>query len=1386
MADIYVRAPNGEVVVIDDSQQQAALDQGYAPVDEAVQQQAQQAEISAAGEQGAVTQGLLTAPEGYESEAAKEKLFSAATFGMLPGLDSPAARARGLRFQAEHPGEAFAYEVAGQLPLAVATGAAGEAVVAGRAAAGLGRAAMAGVRAADFAAQAAVGGAQTEAEQTRLAGDDFSWTDAAVAGVAGEALGRGAGWAVSRAVGGAKNLVRRAEREAISDDVDDALSKGGWLNDYRVAHHAEQYQNELADLAARDLDNLETNFAEVSRQDRKRARVVKLVEDQPETQNALRVEAHAGLTRLRDAVSDKLVDAPSPAARSLLKQIDERIADLEDPARTGRRLWRTLDENRQALQEFQQDLHQAYENNPGSAWLSRDGLSAVDAAEKSTREALLREDAWGKAAADAQRAYNTPFNEKYFPTQKTVKGKLMFSPYKDARGFDVFQGDPAKVRAFFSRDVGDVDGARLAEQFRDYLDGVEAIARAGEADAPAAARETLESVRRLRKAAANAEYVSQAVRRTGERGKVVELGAELGGAAAATAAAGPFAGAAAFGALRGARSGDWLFRAARRMGWDASEAKSMAKLLERDALPAARGANRSVESMLDDLVERGPTDGPPSAPPSGGGGGAPPGGLGPSGAPAEPLDVGIFSEAPRATAADQLGAPESLPPEAGPSTKPTRFVGEREVGRGQVEALETDPLREAGAAGRREAPRLEALRAELEQSMRRDLESIRAAEPDLADDLEQNFDELVDDEVALASERAERATAPTEAPPGAPSLDEVDQFYAGRTPSPEAEALAGGRAELDARIAQLEAREGTLPPELDDLYRRRNELALQEEASRAAEREAETVGNPEHVEQTKDLVDAAAEQGFQVRDGIRTAEAMAEVFKPGKVPTPEQWKNLAPVHLLEQLGDLREARIVPMGGTEFSWMADGQTSIVEPHIRWDGTADEGGYPEQAWSIARTFSRNDAGLLEVHHDHFNIRGDLQGTGVGAKALKSMMEEYRKIGVNVVSVDSVEVGKYFWPSIGFDLPKSEAYRFTRAKEAYVNYVQRKGLQTAEEAQKALARVTSMPSLAQAEFGKEFLLNVDGPWNFGLRLVLKDENPLYHLMRGRLDIAAGVVAAMGAGALEGAREGASPDGEAAAQASAAPLAGFAAAAALFKQGRGRLVRSVAKALFAAAPEATLKTVARLAYSRAQVAARQEEFQSWQANPQELVDRVAEGLRDAPPEAFAKTAQGVFAAAGFLREKLPQSAKPSPVGLSGAPVSAEAAAKYARYEQAALHPKDALREAAQVGYLSPELLETLQELYPDLLAEVRVEAYQAIRDTPHPTIQARTTYARLFDGDGALADPAFSQTAVQMVNLAYEQQAQPKPPAGGAGPRPGVSQTAAAVAAPTPWRTG
>jgi hypothetical protein len=705
MADLTVRGPDGAIYTVPEAEYQTALDAGYTNVAQAEAEGARDRKIAEVGDDAAVTQGLLEASPDYDPHTAfAQKVGSGLTFGLAPGLNTPLARATGRRYQEEHPLAAMGGEALGQLPYALAGGAAGAAASAAVGGGALGLAADVGIN-------AAVGGTQVEAEETRLSGEDFSYTDAAVAGLAGEVLGRGAAWGASKALGGARNLMARGERDLVAQDAERSLSKGGWVGDYRVAAHAEKYQNQLAELASRDLDTLEENFAEVSRQDRKRSRITRAVQDNPEAQDAIRVEAHQNLATLREALTDELGDATGPG-KKLLKQLDDRLTALDD-GRTGKKLWRTLDENRQALQEYRQDLYQSYESNPGSAWLSRDGLKAIDAAEKTTREALLREDAWGAEAAQMQREYNTPFHEQYFPAAKTVRGQLMDVPYKNAEGFPVYRGDPGKVRRFLTRAADDVDSHRLGEQFSSYLDGVEAIAHAGERDTPAAARATLESVRRLRKAVSNAAQITEAATRSAGRRAIVEAGADVAAGIAGAATFG-VPGAVGFaGASRGVRVGHWLSRAAERLGWGAGEPLDMARLLEKDALPEAPAGAK--DALLDDVLDAEPSVPPPSGPSTPP---APPGrGPGPGPTPSMLADAQRGSWAPsevpgsgvRATAAEALDEPLAAPESLAPRDRPTARVGEREVHRNQLPAMELEPLRETALARRRDEARVQAL-----------------------------------------------------------------------------------------------------------------------------------------------------------------------------------------------------------------------------------------------------------------------------------------------------------------------------------------------------------------------------------------------------------------------------------------------------------------------------------------------------------------------------------------------------------------------------------------------------------------------------------------------------------------------------------------------------
>jgi hypothetical protein len=1301
MADLTVRGPDGAIYTVPEAEYQTALDAGYTNVAQAEAEGARDRKIAEVGDDAAVTQGLLEASPDYDPHTAfAQKVGSGLTFGLAPGLNTPLARATGRRYQEEHPLAAMGGEALGQLPYALAGGAAGAAASAAVGGGALGLAADVGIN-------AAVGGTQVEAEETRLSGEDFSYTDAAVAGLAGEVLGRGAAWGASKALGGARNLMARGERDLVAQDAERSLSKGGWVGDYRVAAHAEKYQNQLAELASRDLDTLEENFAEVSRQDRKRSRITRAVQDNPEAQDAIRVEAHQNLATLREALTDELGDATGPG-KKLLKQLDDRLAALDD-GRTGKKLWRTLDENRQALQEYRQDLYQSYESNPGSAWLSRDGLKAIDAAEKTTREALLREDAWGAEAAQMQREYNTPFHEKYFPAAKTVRGQLMDVPFKNAEGFPVYRGDPGKVRRFLTRAADDVDSHRLGEQFSSYLDGVEAIARAGERDTPAAARATLESVRRLRKAVSNAAQITEAATRSASRKALVEAGADVAAGVAGAATFG-VPGAVGFaGASRGVRVGHWLSRAAERLGWGAGEPLDMARLLEKDALPEAPAGAK--DALLDDVLDAPPPSAGPSTPPSppGGRGGPTPSMLADaqrgSWAPSEVPGSGV-----RATAAEGLDEPLEAPASLAPRDRPTTPVGEREVHRNQLPAMELEPLRETTAARRRDEARVKALTEGEFRDVVQQLRAVDAKTPtgeSMADALSGRLSDLQKLGLVVAGVGAAAAVA-DDSPEGAAAAGVVGLgLLAGKNPF----------GTKTFRAQQLEKNLGSSRL-LGAQFKAAGE-AGQQEATALVKRAIEELPPPPPPRKSPDLMAWADRHTIGLGDSP---------FDDMVNKSRKALNNL----------DTDERRVLT------DWVAGSKHVHSQQRTGLKLHEDDVDSSVFESAVEKLTVLNPTKYGDLHRFM-----DLEDTGLADLLTKDDF------------VAGAHLSAGYIPDQNFG---PHELRFTKLDSAGALI----GLNPAESEM-------LVPKDARFRVTGRYANPETGNFTFTL-----EEVPATRAAEG-LDVGYLTPAAVGLGAA-GAASAASDEsgGDGAAGAALAPLALFGHRASLFKAMRGRVVADVAKRLFSATAQPAARVAARLVYNRAQLKARQDEFQSWQENPQELVDRVAEGFRDVPPEHSGTVAGGVFRTATFLKERLPSAARTSAISLRQIPVSTEALAKFARYEQAALRPREALQEGASSGHLSAELMETLGELYPDLLAELRVGAIQQVRENgPPTTVQSKLSYARLFDGRGDLADPAFSANVASMTAYAYEQ-AVPTKPGGGPTSSGATSHVAAASAYP------
>jgi hypothetical protein len=1417
MADITVRAPDGSIVEVPEDQYQTALNAGYQNVSAEEAQAAREQYAAGLTDTEALRQGVIEAEPGYSvAQAAAQKTLSAATFGQYPGLDRPEEVAVGQRFAAEHPVAAFGAELVGQLPLAVGLGAAGAAAAGGVAGAGL--AARAGVAAADFGVQAAVGGAQTEAELARLELRDFNPTNAAVVGVFGEALGRSAAYGFSKGLGFSRNLLARGEQRAVAQDSADSLGRGGLLNDFRVAAHAETYQNELSKLAADDLDRLEDAFAEVGRQDRKRLRVARLIEDLPEPQAGVRVELVGAYQKLYDGLLAEVGEGGAPApARRLLDQLRGRIDALSGgDAPVGRKLWRQLDENRQALQEYAGDLHTSYENAPGSAWLSRDGLRLLDDATRQTREALLREDAWGAAAAREQAAYNVPFTEKFFPNDKTVKGKLFFQSGNNERGFPKFRGDPGRVRQLFRRAADDVDATRLDEQFGDWLDGVEAIARAGERDVPAAASEALEAIRRLRKARSHAQFVQSVSERVSRRADAAEVIIGAGAGLALAGPAGAVFGGAAGQAARGLRLANWLARAARRVGW-AGSPQSMADLLGRGALPARQGPNVPTQ-LTDDVLD--------SAPPTPGGRTPPPGGPGaPPAAPAAPGGPGVPTAPAGPPGGAQAVADDVMDPEAAWRDLPGAQAAP--TGPGLSAAELDEALRQLRATGDPEAAELAA---------KLDTPAARA--------------ELTG--AGLLSDGLETPSANEQA-----VMDLLQAAPRGVSPEALGAKLGVTRAELAEAVAKLEKRGAVA---VDEAGRVRladaaDPVAELREAAPALAKQVEehVAAVPEGAAKAKQWWDQLVEEPApqpaapfktDLFEDVPSAERRAERARMVGTP-PSHRPDVTPPHpyLAEPLGGQggitaggffrgadgqlryvkfadRDHQLNEMANTEMyrdfgiesirfervelprdavaKWDIQGQVGKIlkqelnRPHDpvaiasvkvdgdQWKPVGDVPRQLRQDPKLVKEYLRGVPADLVI--GNWDIAGNPGNVLVNVKTLQVMRLDAGEAGLNS-----------FMPMRG--LVRSEWENFSNAltrpghKERPDSLL--RGVPAAEAKQVLLEEFEKIEKVFDGAGGVRAYFEQKFPHVKPAKVHAHADQVAQNLVIAKQNAAALAVMALAVGdaVFGGAADDAGEPATAAA-APGAPGAGFAAAAGLFTRARTKLVANVARKLFSTLAEPTLRTTARLVYSREQLQARSAEIQSWTQDPNQLVARVAEGLRDAPPEVFASTSAAMFRTASFLRDRLPQAGRPAPVAAPRAatPVSADAAAKYARYEQAALEPGEALREAAETRYLTPELMETLEELYPDLLAELRVAAYQAIQDGGGvSSVQAKTQYARLFGGDGTLASPAFSPTATKAYAYAYEQSvAAEKPQAAPAGPRPGVSNTAAAVSPPRPWQTG
>jgi hypothetical protein len=170
-----------------------------------------------------------------------------------------------------------------------------------------------------------------------------------------------------------------------------------------------------------------------------------------------------------------------------------------------------------------------------------------------------------------------------------------------------------------------------------------------------------------------------------------------------------------------------------------------------------------------------------------------------------------------------------------------------------------------------------------------------------------------------------------------------------------------------------------------------------------------------------------------------------------------------------------------------------------------------------------------------------------------------------------------------------------------------------------------------------------------------------------------------------------------------------------------------------------------------------------------QEALEKQTEGWHEHAPQ----TAQAVQIASArgiaFLASKAPAHPKAGPLSPEWKPSGSEIA-RFERYHEAVQHPATVLKQAA-AGTLTPEAVEAVRTVYPDLYARFSDKIVERLSLTKDPPYHARLMSSLLLgrDLDGSLSPTAFQanqQTLAGPSAKSSENQAGPiKPTAGGAG---------------------
>jgi len=238
---------------------------------------------------------------------------------------------------------------------------------------------------------------------------------------------------------------------------------------------------------------------------------------------------------------------------------------------------------------------------------------------------------------------------------------------------------------------------------------------------------------------------------------------------------------------------------------------------------------------------------------------------------------------------------------------------------------------------------------------------------------------------------------------------------------------------------------------------RREQVAVKA-AERAALRKAES-------EAKKAIVAAEKLAAKQIKDtlkahGVKATGDVRDTVKTlfGRIPHPDEIRGALGLESLGKLGKFR-------GDAEFS-----------PYF---GINFRGGTSNGAASIGRRIAKDGSGNVYAKQESLFLSKAAQGKKLGAAIVREQVGAYERLGVKIVTLNSAEVGRYYWPKVGFNDPAALA----NAKGKIGKWMAEQGIPGAENIAAAPETMHELATLQVGErkVGKEFLLSDDYGGNY-----------------------------------------------------------------------------------------------------------------------------------------------------------------------------------------------------------------------------------------------------------------------------------------------------------------